>query len=454
MHLALRNRLIVTVASLLAAVVTVGSSEGALADTTGNWYYQQRALNGGVGSYAQFGSSTDTVLIGDWNGDGRDTLMIRRGNEFYVTNSPTGGATAYSFRYGSGGDVVVVGDWNGDGKDTLGVRRGNQYFLTDAPRGGTATHVFRYGSGGDVLIVGDWNGDRRDTFGVRRGNSYYLTNREGGQAETVAKFGSGGDVVLVGDWNGDNRDSLGVRRGNKYFLANSVTGGRTDVVNTFGSPDDTSYVGDWNGDGVDTISVRRLSGPPRPPRTYSGNASYVVGSQFEPGLYRGSAARGAGCYWERTSDFSGDGIIANDFEIGPVTPLYVQVKSEDKLFNTQDCGTWTEARPSDAARYVTLDDGEYRVGKDMAAGLYQAPGGDSCYWETSTSFDHEFESLIDNSFGETRPVVDTRAAFGFSSSDCGTWTRLPDAARSTRTKGVPDRKAFVDHRKSTLRSRN
>jgi hypothetical protein len=31
-----------------------------------------------------------------------------------------------SFIYGNPGDTVLVGDWNGDGTDTLAVRRGNR----------------------------------------------------------------------------------------------------------------------------------------------------------------------------------------------------------------------------------------------------------------------------------------------------------------------------------------
>ncbi|TQM63878.1 hypothetical protein FBY41_0232 [Humibacillus xanthopallidus] len=428
-------------------MVLGGTATAASADTTGNWYYLQGAINSGPSAYAQFGTATDRILVGDWDGDGRDTLMIRRDNVYYVTNSPTGGATSYSFRYGSGSDEVIVGDWNGDGRDTLGVRRGNEYLLTDGTRGGTATHVFRYGSAMDELVVGDWNADKRDTFGVRRVNEFYLTNREGGSAEVVAKFGSAGDIVIVGDWNRDNRDSLGVRRGNEYHLANAIVGGRTDVINRYGAAGDTSYVGDWNGDGVDTIAVRRPVGPPR---AYGGDRTYAVGNGFVPGLYRGSAASGAGCYWERASDFSGDpgAIVANNFVVGPTAPLYVEVKSSDAVFASQDCGTWTEARSSDAARYLTVDDGEYRISKDMPPGVYTAPGGSGCYWETSTSFDHEFGSVLANDFGTTSPIVDVTGAFGFLSSDCGVWTPLATASKAAPTNTV-DRQAFEKHHSDT-----
>nr|WP_231705047.1 Ltp family lipoprotein [Arthrobacter gengyunqii] len=72
------------------------------------------------------------------------------------------------FAYGNPGDTVLVGDWNGDRKDTLAVRRGNTYFLKNSLNSGQADTVFAYGNPTDTVLVGDWNGDRRTTIGVRR----------------------------------------------------------------------------------------------------------------------------------------------------------------------------------------------------------------------------------------------------------------------------------------------
>jgi hypothetical protein len=447
------------VAAAAAAVMGAGAllvPSTAQAETWGNWYYLQGSINGGVAAYAQFGAVDDAVFIGDWDGDGKDTLMLRRDNVFYVTNSPTGGTTSYSFRYGSGGDVVIVGDWDGDGRDTVGVRRGNEYHLTNGTRGGAAAYVFRYGSGTDELVIGDWNADGRDTFGVRRSNQYYLTNTRGGVAQVVAKFGSGTDVVIVGDWNGDRKDTLGVRRANAYHLANAIVGGSTSVINTFGSAADTSFVGDWNGDGIDTMAVRRTEGPPR---SFAGNGAFVVNSQIQPAVYKGSVASGSGCYWERVTDFSGDldSVIANVFEDGPFAPLYVEIKGGDAGFVTEDCARWVEAKDSDAVSYLTIDDGQYRIGKDIEPGVYGAPGGaDECYWERQSSFDGEFESVIANDFGGVDPIVEVSPSdVGFYTSGCGTWTKLEVAALADATRRVgPDGQAWEQRqqREATLTS--
>jgi hypothetical protein len=77
-----------------------------------------------------YGRSTDEVLVGDWDGDGVDTLTVRRGNTFFVDNLLEGGPAQLTMSYGRAGDTVIVGDWDGDGTDTVGVRR------TPAPAAG------------------------------------------------------------------------------------------------------------------------------------------------------------------------------------------------------------------------------------------------------------------------------------------------------------------------------
>jgi hypothetical protein len=73
-----------------------------------------------------------------------------------------------TFSYGQASDVVLVGDWNGDGRSTLAVRRGRTYYVRNSLSGGPADTTFVYGLASDEEHVGDWNRDRRDTLGVRR----------------------------------------------------------------------------------------------------------------------------------------------------------------------------------------------------------------------------------------------------------------------------------------------
>lgn len=116
-----------------------------------------------------FGRPTDTVLVGDWNGDGIDTVALRRGDTFIVTNSHSG-HDAFEVTFGRAGDEVFAGDWNGDGFDTFAIRRGNTIVMQDtlASTKGTA---LRFGQAGDEMFVGDWDGDGIDSFAIRSSTS-------------------------------------------------------------------------------------------------------------------------------------------------------------------------------------------------------------------------------------------------------------------------------------------
>ncbi|MGC5628578.1 alkaline phosphatase [Georgenia sp. Z1344] len=206
----------------------------------------------------RYGRYSDDVLIGDWDGDGTDSIAVRRGNIYLVSNAPRGGSADRVLSYGRESDVVLVGDWDGDGADTLAVRRGNAYFVANSLGGGNADHELRYGRSGDEVLVGDWDGDATDTFAVRRGNAYFVADTlDGGDADRTFEYGRSGDVTLAGDWDGDGTDTFAVRRGNAYFVKNSLSGGNEDVLVHYGRSGDEVLVGDWDGDGADTLGLRR-----------------------------------------------------------------------------------------------------------------------------------------------------------------------------------------------------
>lgn len=222
-------------------------------------FYLNDAWSSTANHVFRYGRATDGAYVGDWDGDGVDTVAVRRGSTFYVTSSQRGSATKV-FTYGRPGDVVLVGDWNGDGVDTLAVRRGSEYHLKNSVSSGPADRVVVYGRAGDEVLVGDWDGDGDDTFSVRRGREYHIKNSiTAGRADKVVYYGRPGDVVLSGDWDGDGDSSLAVRRGNVYHIKNTIAGGNADLALAYGRPGDSVLVGDWNGDGTSTLGVRRTS---------------------------------------------------------------------------------------------------------------------------------------------------------------------------------------------------
>jgi hypothetical protein len=124
-----------------------------------------------------FGNPGDIPLVGDFNGDGKDTVSIYRPSQAKVyiinrlgTNGGGLGAADFSFYFGKRGDVPFVGDFNGNGKDSLGLHRpstGLVYFRNSLTAG-KAEKSFVYGNPGDVILAGDWDGDGDDSVAVYR----------------------------------------------------------------------------------------------------------------------------------------------------------------------------------------------------------------------------------------------------------------------------------------------
>ena len=223
-------------------------------------YYFNNAWSGKADIEFNWGLPTDDAFIGDWDGDGVDTLALRRGNRFAFTNeAKPSSEPVFSLTYGKANDEVLVGDWNADGKDTFAVRRGKEYHFRDDLTGGVAQTVLSYGLTTDKVLVGDWNGDSKDTLAVRRGNAYYMKDTiAGGLADNIVAYGKATDVVYVGSYSASQKaDSLAVRRGNLYYVSYTVHGGEADKKLAYGRTGDTTLIGDWNGDGTDTLGVRR-----------------------------------------------------------------------------------------------------------------------------------------------------------------------------------------------------
>ncbi|MGH8872169.1 MAG: L,D-transpeptidase family protein [Acidimicrobiia bacterium] len=150
-----------------------------------------------------FGNPGDLPLAGDFDGDGKDTLAIYRPSEekVYVMNElgQNGGglgAAEYSYFFGNPSDVPFVGDFDGDGIDTVGLHRpstGN-VFLNNENEGGTAAVQFIFGDPGDKLIAGDWDSNGTDTIAVYRpsnGLFYVKNSNTNGGAETTLDVGVG-----------------------------------------------------------------------------------------------------------------------------------------------------------------------------------------------------------------------------------------------------------------------
>jgi hypothetical protein len=231
---------------------------------TGRWYLRD-ATSAGANNIPGFtyGGPGDIPLVGDWDGEGKDTVGVFRNGIWYLRNVNTSGPhTVPSFSYGSATDTPLVGDWNGDGIDTIGVFRAGHWYLRDSNSAG-ANNIpgFTYGGPDDIPVIGDWDGDGKDTIGVYRAGVWYLRNANSTGSHTVPSFTYGGpdDIPVVGDWDGDGIDTVGVVRRGVWYLRNSNTAGPHTIASfSYGSySSDIFLVGDWNGDLKDTVGVAR-----------------------------------------------------------------------------------------------------------------------------------------------------------------------------------------------------
>jgi hypothetical protein len=89
--------------------------------------------------------------VGDWNGDGTDTIGVYDpAGYFYLRNTNDSGPPSITAHYGGGPSIIpIVGDWNGDGTDTVGVFQNGTWYLASATNASAGQTIFSFGQGGD-----------------------------------------------------------------------------------------------------------------------------------------------------------------------------------------------------------------------------------------------------------------------------------------------------------------
>jgi hypothetical protein len=181
------------------------------------------------------GEAGDKVLACDWNGDGRETPGVIRGNEWRLRNDLRSGGPAVRFLYGDVGDRFVCGDWDGNGTETPGVVRGNQWLVRNRNSAGPPVLIFAFGAADQRPVVGDWNGDGTDTVGTVDGNVWRVRNRNStGPPFATFTFGHPNDIPVVGDWDGNGRSDPAMVRASTWRLRRTLTSGSPDQQISFG----------------------------------------------------------------------------------------------------------------------------------------------------------------------------------------------------------------------------
>ena len=240
-----------------------------------------------------FGAPGWKPLAGDWDGDGRDTIGLFQPEaaHFYLRNSNSSGLADVHFGYGDPAQnaqyVLVMGDWNGDGVDTIGLyhKASATWFLRNTNSEGVADVTVGFGAPGSewTPMVGDWNADGVDTIGLydpATGMFYLRNSQTTGIADIAFPYGSIGSgwTPLIGDWDGNGEESAGFYQpgaASHFYLRNQFTAGLADVHFGLAFAGVLPIVGDWIGP--------------------TGQALRAVGSgQMAVGSMQGGAGRAAG----------------------------------------------------------------------------------------------------------------------------------------------------------------
>jgi hypothetical protein len=229
-----------------------GDTTGVFRPSNGIIFLKNANTTGFADIGLNYGVPNDCPIVGDWDGNGTDTIGIYRNGTFYLRNSNTIGFADLVFAFGVQGDQPIAGDWNGDGVDTIGVYRTNtgQFLLRNSNTDGAVDMSFYLGNVGDVGIAGDWDADGTDTTGVFRpinGIIFLKNSNTSGFADIALNYGLPGDKPITGDWDNDGADTIGIYRNGVFYLRNSNTIGFADMVFGLGNPSDLPIAGNWDG---------------------------------------------------------------------------------------------------------------------------------------------------------------------------------------------------------------
>lgn len=241
------------------------------------------------------GHSFTKVYTGDFNGDGKDDILIHNGNSILVYRSD---GTRFDLVFSAvervpgswqfqPGDQFYIGDFNGDGKDEVVVYNSTNWameylgLISDDGSGGMRC-VVRYDDSmpgwqfqrNDRFHVADFDGNGRDDLLVVNGPDWAypyvgMLRSNGSSFTVVRRYDSTmpgwqmrpGDQHFVGDFDGSGREDLWVFNGldwsYPYLGLLRSNGTALSMARRFDGqlpgwqlrPQDRLYVGDFDGDG-------------------------------------------------------------------------------------------------------------------------------------------------------------------------------------------------------------
>ena len=197
--------------------------------TVYKWVVYQDYIDnrGAIPKVIEHGFPSGIPLVGDYNGDRRDDLIIYDANTggwyIYNVNFPE---TPWIFRSGIEGKIFlgapgilpVPGDYDGDGVFDLAVYDAtNYYWWIRKLNGGFITSGrydgFQFGSPNDVPVPGDYDGDGAydlALYNTVTGNWHIYSVKKGQAIIWPKQFGGLESIPVPGDYDGDGVFDLAI----------------------------------------------------------------------------------------------------------------------------------------------------------------------------------------------------------------------------------------------------
>jgi hypothetical protein len=231
----------------------------------------------GTTTVSNVGGSPQSVALGDFNGDGKQDLVVAHELSDNVSILLGDGAGNFgaptNFSVGDSPESVALGDFNGDGKQDFAVA--NRFsddvsiLLGDGTGNFSVPTNFAVGGSPYSVTVGDFNGDGRQDLAVPNinlKNVSILLGHGTGNFSAPTDFHTGGFPysVAVGDFNDDGKQDLAVPytgfdpdyNGGVAILLGDGTGNFSGpTLLSAGNDDHSVAVGDFNGDGKQDLAV-------------------------------------------------------------------------------------------------------------------------------------------------------------------------------------------------------
>ena len=222
------------------------------------WWIQRSSDN--VTIAYQFGTPTDKITPGDYDGDGKTDLAFWRPStgEWFVLRSSN--LTFFSAPFGVSTDKPAPADFDGDGKTDLAVFRPSQttWFINKSSGG---VDIIPFGLSNDIPQPADYDGDGKADVAIFRptggsGQSeWWILRSTAGLFATP--FGTATDKPVPGDYTGDGKADIAFWRpsSGEWFVLRSED--LSFYSAPFGAMGDIPVAGDYDGDGKTDLAVFR-----------------------------------------------------------------------------------------------------------------------------------------------------------------------------------------------------